>query len=78
LQHEPDLALTSGVDGLEAIREIVAAAPDHLQPGGWLLLEHGWDQGNVVRALMESADFVEISTLRDLEERDRVTLGRVR
>jgi release factor glutamine methyltransferase len=76
LQHEPDLALTSGADGLEAIREIVAAAPSHLQPGGWLLLEHGWDQGNAVRALMELADFVEVSTARDLEDRDRVTLGR--
>lgn len=78
LRHEPDIALTSGVDGLEAIREIVAAAPGHLQPGGWLLLEHGWDQGNAVRALMESADFIEVSTARDLEDRDRVTLGRVR
>ena len=78
LQHEPDLALTSGVDGLEAIREIVVAAPSHLQPGGWLLLEHGWDQGNAVRALMQSADFVEVSTACDLEDRDRVTLGRIR
>ncbi len=78
LLHEPDLALTSGADGLEAIREIVAAAPSHLQPGGWLLLEHGWDQGNAVRALMELADFVEVSTVRDLEDRDRVTLGRIR
>lgn len=78
LQHEPDLALTSGADGLEAIREIVAAAPSHLQPGGWLLLEHGWDQGNAVRTLMRSADFTEVSTARDLEDRDRVTLGRTR
>ncbi len=78
LQHEPGLALTSGADGLEAIREIVAAAPGHLQPGGWLLLEHGWDQGDAVRALMESANFVEVSTARDLEDRDRVTLGRLR
>ncbi|MGH8060858.1 MAG: peptide chain release factor N(5)-glutamine methyltransferase [Pseudoxanthomonas sp.] len=78
LQYEPGLALTSGADGLDAIRVIVAAAPGHLQPGGWLLLEHGWDQGNAVRALMESADFVEVSTVRDLEDRDRVTLGRVR
>jgi release factor glutamine methyltransferase len=78
LQHEPDLALASGADGLEAIREIVAAAQDHLRAGGWLLLEHGWDQGNAVRALMQSADYVEVSTARDLEERDRVTLGRVR
>jgi release factor glutamine methyltransferase len=78
LQHEPALALTSGADGLDAIREIVAAAPGHLQPGGWLLLEHGWDQGNAVRALLQAADFVEVSTARDLEGRDRIGLGRRR
>jgi release factor glutamine methyltransferase len=78
LQHEPATALTSGADGLDAIREIVAAARDHLQPEGWLLLEHGWDQGAAIRALMESAKLVEVSTARDLEDRDRVTLGRVR
>lgn len=78
LQHEPALALTSGADGLEAIREIIAAAPSHLQAGGWLLLEHGWDQGRAVRALMESADFAEVDTVRDLEGRDRVTQGRRR
>ena len=77
LRHEPDLALTSGADGLDAIREIVAVAPAHLQPGGWLLLEHGLDQGKAVRALMESADFADVSTARDLEDRDRVTLGRM-
>jgi release factor glutamine methyltransferase len=76
LQHEPALALTSGADGLEAIREIIAAAPSHLQASGWLLLEHGWDQGRAVRALMESADFAEVDTVRDLEGRDRVTQGR--
>lgn len=78
LQHEPAMALASGADGLDAIREIVAAAHDHLRQEGWLLLEHGWDQGIAVRALMRSADLVEVSTARDLEDRDRVTLGRIR
>lgn len=78
LRHEPASALTSGPDGLDAIREIVAAAHHHLRHEGWLLLEHGWDQGNAVRALMQSGDYVEVSTARDLEDRDRVTLGRVR
>lgn len=78
LQHEPILALTSGADGLDAIREIVAGAPSHLHAGGWLLLEHGWDQGDAVRALLESAGFVEVSTARDLEDRDRVSSGRLR
>ena len=77
LRFEPPTALSSGPDGLEAIREIVAAAPAHLRPGGWLLLEHGWDQGEAIRALLVAAGFVEVATETDLEQRDRVTLGRV-
>jgi len=77
LRFEPTAALSPGDDGLEAIRTIVAEAPAHLSPGGWLLLEHGWTQGEAVRALLQAAGFVEVSTHRDLEERDRVTLGRM-
>ena len=77
LRHEPPRALSSGVDGLDAIRAIAAAAPGHLVPGGWLLLEHGLDQGPAVRALLEQAGFVAVETARDLEDRDRVTLGRL-
>lgn len=76
LRHEPALALTSGPDGLDAIREIVRDAPGHLVPGGWLLLEHGLAQGGAVRALFAAAGFEETSTAQDLEQRDRVTLGR--
>jgi len=76
LRFEPPPALASGADGLDAIREIVAGAHDHLVPGGWLLLEHGWDQGPAIRALLEQAGFVEAQTVQDLEQRDRVTLGR--
>lgn len=76
LRFEPPSALASGPDGLDAIRVIVAHAPAHLEPGGWLLLEHGWDQGAAVRALLTSAGFVEVATELDLEERDRVTVGR--
>lgn len=78
LRFEPRGALASGVDGLDAIRRIVAGAPEHLCGGGWLLVEHGWRQGAAVRALFESAGFVDIATERDLEQRDRVTLGRRR
>ncbi len=78
LRFEPDAALASGVDGLDAIRAIVRDAPAHLDPGGWLLLEHGWEQGGAVRALLQEVDFIEIETMRDLEQRDRVTLGRIR
>lgn len=76
LRHEPPAALASGPDGLDAIRSIVADAPAHLLPGGWLLLEHGHDQGGAVRALLDAAGFVDVRTERDLERRDRVSLGR--
>jgi release factor glutamine methyltransferase len=76
LRHEPPRALSSGADGLDAIRTIVAAAPRHLVPGGWLLLEHGLEQGAAVRALFDQAGMVDVQTARDLEQRDRVTLGR--
>ena len=77
LRFEPYSALASGGDGLDDIRAIVAGAPRHLLPGGWLLLEHGWHQGAAVRALLADAGFAEISTERDLEQRDRVTMGRM-
>lgn len=76
LRFEPATALASGADGLDDIRVIAAAAPAHLREGGWLLLEHGWDQGEAVRALLAAAGLVEVETARDLEDRDRVTLGR--
>ncbi|PKM06402.1 MAG: peptide chain release factor N(5)-glutamine methyltransferase [Gammaproteobacteria bacterium HGW-Gammaproteobacteria-4] len=76
LRFEPALALASGSDGLDAIRHIIAAAPDHLVAGGWLLFEHGWTQGEAVRALLDAAGYVEVSTARDLEQRERVSMGR--
>ena len=76
LRYEPRGALASGIDGLNAIRRIVADAPRHLVPGGWLLLEHGRDQGDAVRGLLAAAGLVEVETVRDLEQRDRISLGR--
>ena len=76
LPHEPAEALSSGRDGLDAIREIAAGAPAHLRAGGWLLLEHGLEQGAAVRELLAAAGFVEIATETDLEGRDRVTFGK--
>lgn len=76
LRHEPVRALIAGRDGLDAIRTIVAAAPRHLAPDGWLLLEHGLTQGAAVRALMTAAGLAEVATGRDLEGRERVTAGR--
>lgn len=78
LRFEPPAALSSGSDGLDDIREIVSGAEGFLADGGWLLLEHGLDQGAAIRELFEAAGFVEIATERDLESRDRVTLGRRR
>jgi release factor glutamine methyltransferase len=77
LRFEPPPALASGADGLDAIREIIGGAHEHLVPGGWLLMEHGWDQGPAIRALLEQAGFIEAQTVQDLEQRDRVTLGRL-
>lgn len=76
LRFEPATALSSGRDGLDDIREIVAGAGEHLIAGGWLLLEHGFDQGALIRSLLETVGFVEVTTEVDLEGRDRVTLGR--
>ena len=76
LRFEPPGALASGADGLDAIRAIAHGAPMHLLAGGWLLVEHGWEQGRAVRMLFEAAGLKEIATHVDLEQRDRVTLGR--
>ncbi|WP_115045695.1 peptide chain release factor N(5)-glutamine methyltransferase [Xanthomonas arboricola] len=76
LRYEPASALASGPDGLDDIRLIAAEAPAHLLPGGWLLLEHGWDQGAAVAALLQARGFDAVATHQDLEQRDRVTSGR--
>lgn len=76
LRFEPMLALASGPDGLAALRAIVTHAPAHLRPGGWLLLEHGWQQGEAVRALLHAAGFRDVASVCDLEQRERVTFGR--
>ncbi|WP_115553098.1 peptide chain release factor N(5)-glutamine methyltransferase [Xanthomonas arboricola] len=75
LRYEPASALASGSDGLDDIRSIVADAPAHLRAGGWLLLEHGWDQGAAVAELLRTRGFTQVATHQDLEQRDRVTLG---
>ncbi|GAB2732219.1 peptide chain release factor N(5)-glutamine methyltransferase [Melaminivora jejuensis] len=66
LRHEPRMALASGADGLDDIRAIVAQAPAHLAPGGWLLLEHGWDQAEAVQALLRAAGFAQVHSRHDL------------
>jgi release factor glutamine methyltransferase len=75
LRFEPASALSSGADGLDALRAITGRAPAHLGDDGWLLVEHGWAQGAAVRGLFAAVGFIEVKTARDLEGRDRVTLG---
>jgi len=77
LTHEPLQALTSGQDGLDDIRQIVAQAPSCLAPGGWLLLEHGWDQAQAVQALLRSAGLEEVQSRQDLAGIARCTGGRL-
>jgi release factor glutamine methyltransferase len=77
LRYEPESALASGRDGLDAIRAILAGARECLRPGGILLLEHGQDQGAAVRALFAKAGFHGVETAQDIEQRDRVTSGRL-
>lgn len=77
LRFEPASALVAGADGLDDIRRIVAAAPDHLAAGGWLLLEHGFEQAAAVRALLAAGGFVEVHSRRDLGGHERISLGRL-
>jgi release factor glutamine methyltransferase len=76
LRFEPRHALAAGPAGDTDIRRIVAGAPARLQHGGWLAVEHGLEQGALCRHLMQACGFVEVLTHRDLEHRDRVTIGR--
>ena len=66
LTHEPLSALASGADGLADTRTIIAQAPKTLAPGGWLLLEHGWDQAQDVQALLRAAGFAQVQSRHDL------------
>jgi release factor glutamine methyltransferase len=75
LPFEPQTALTSGRDGLDAIRRIVAAARRWLAPGGSLLLEHGHDQAHAVRSLLADTGFRAIASHADLQGHPRVTRG---
>ncbi|MFK8068236.1 MAG: peptide chain release factor N(5)-glutamine methyltransferase [Gammaproteobacteria bacterium] len=75
VQHEPLLALTSGSDGLDAIREIIQTIPDHINTSGWLVLEHGYDQKQAVQQLLDRNGFRAIETLQDYANLDRVTFG---
>ena len=77
LRFEPHMALTDAADGLACIRQIVAGAAAHLEPGGWLLFEHGYDQGEASRNLLRAAGFKDVFTQPDLAGTDRVSGGQL-
>jgi len=75
VRFEPRSALVAADAGLADLQHIVAQAPEHLLPGGWLLLEHGWQQGGAVRELLLQRGFHAVATVRDYGDQERVTLG---
>jgi release factor glutamine methyltransferase len=77
LRHEPLIALSPGGDGLDALRAIASGSPAHLVAGGWLVVEHGFDQAAAVRALLTRAGLVEVGTRNDLAGHERATAGRL-
>lgn len=75
VRFEPSSALVAGVDGLDDIRLIIEQAPAHLLAGGWLLLEHGFDQAEAVRELLVQRGFATVDSRRDLGGHQRISLG---
>ncbi|HJW81627.1 MAG TPA: peptide chain release factor N(5)-glutamine methyltransferase [Acidiferrobacterales bacterium] len=78
VRFEPESALVAGMDGLDAIRCIPADAVSCLRPGGWLLLEHGYDQAKAVCTLLETHGYDRVASFRDTGGHERITHGRVR
>jgi release factor glutamine methyltransferase len=77
LRFEPNMALTDRADGLSALRAIVHGAAAHLEPGGWLLLEHGYDQAAQVRELLAAQGYADVQSWRDLAGIERASGGRI-
>jgi release factor glutamine methyltransferase len=78
LRFEPAIALADAVDGLESYRQLLRGAVKHLLSDGWLIVEHGFDQGDSIPALFRAAGFTQVDMLRDLADMPRVTLGKWR
>ncbi len=76
VRFEPASALVSGADGLDDLRAIIAAAPEHLDAGGWLLLEHGYDQAAAVAQCLVARGFEAVQSRKDLGGHERISLGR--
>jgi len=76
LRFEPQQALASGSDGLDALREIIDRSPAHLHPGGWLILEHGYDQADALTAILTKGGYRDIGQYRDLQGHPRASVAR--
>jgi release factor glutamine methyltransferase len=77
VRFEPSSALVAGSDGMDDLRTIISQAPNHLKEGGWLLLEHGYDQGAAVRDLLTRHGFERVQTRRDLGGHERISFGQL-
>ena len=76
LRFEPAQALRSSPDGLADIQAIAEAAREHLISPGWLILEHGYDQGSLVKKTLETLGYSQVSTMEDLAKNERISMGR--
>ena len=76
LRYEPRRALVGGADGLDFIARLIREAPSRMNPGGWLCIEHGWDQAEPVRALFLAVRFHDVRGFQDIANRPRVMIGR--
>ena len=77
VRFEPASALVSGLDGMDDIKVIIEQGKDYLNAGGWMGLEHGYDQGDAVRTVFKNAGYSEIETLKDLGGHERISVGRL-
>ncbi|MFU8831774.1 MAG: peptide chain release factor N(5)-glutamine methyltransferase [Wenzhouxiangella sp.] len=77
LRHEPEIALATNGDGLEVIKRLITGAPALLAPGGWLAVEHGYDQADQVRKLFTQTGYPEIHQIRDLAGIERICAGKM-
>ena len=77
VRFEPLTALVAADQGLADLAQIIREGRQYLLPGGWMLLEHGWTQGEAVRALFREAGYLDVATCRDYGDNERLTLGRL-
>lgn len=77
VRFEPLSALSAGIDGLDDIRLLIEQSPRYLKENGWLMMEHGYDQGKIVPDLLNQKGFTQVACLKDLENRARLSIGQI-